>query len=192
LAYVSSHNNKVNENIITNNGRDIYLRSRSSSNTITRNDITANELGIYIAGNNIELTETSGNSIIRNNITHNDLGIYTEYCGINIIHHNNFINNTEQWDDVGFTPWPFSLPISRSIWDDGNKGNYWSNYNGTDNDGDGIGDAPYILDENNQDNYPLVNPTIIPEFPSWIILPLLITATLLIIICKQKLPKTSN
>jgi len=29
----------------------------------------------------------------------------------------------------------------------------------------------------------------IPEFPSWIILPLLITATLLIIICKQKLPK---
>jgi len=168
------------------------LRSRSSSNTITRNDITANELGIYIAGNNIELTETSGNSIIRNNITHNDLGIYTEYCGINIIHHNNFINNTEQWDDVGFTPWPFSLPISRSIWDDGNKGNYWSNYNGTDNDGDGIGDAPYILDENNQDNYPLVNPTIIPEFPSWIILPLLITATLLIIICKQKLPKTSN
>ena len=29
----------------------------------------------------------------------------------------------------------------------------------------------------------------IPEFPSWIVLPLLITATLLIIICKQKLPK---
>jgi len=33
---------------------------------------------------------------------------------------------------------------------------------------------------------------IIPEFPSWIILPLLITATLLIIICKQKLHKTAN
>jgi len=29
----------------------------------------------------------------------------------------------------------------------------------------------------------------IPEFPSWIILPLLITATLVIIICKQRLPK---
>jgi len=29
----------------------------------------------------------------------------------------------------------------------------------------------------------------IPEFPSWIILPLLITATLLILICKHKLPK---
>jgi hypothetical protein len=32
----------------------------------------------------------------------------------------------------------------------------------------------------------------IPEFPSWVILPLLITATLLIIICKQKLPKTAK
>jgi len=33
---------------------------------------------------------------------------------------------------------------------------------------------------------------IIPEFPSWIILPLLITATLVIIIYKKRLPKTSN
>lgn len=33
---------------------------------------------------------------------------------------------------------------------------------------------------------------VIPEFPSWIILPLLITATLLIIIYKQKLPKTPS
>ena len=32
----------------------------------------------------------------------------------------------------------------------------------------------------------------IPEFPSWIILPLLLTATALIIICKQKLHKTAN
>ena len=29
----------------------------------------------------------------------------------------------------------------------------------------------------------------IPEFPQWIILPLLITATVVAIICKQKLPK---
>jgi len=32
----------------------------------------------------------------------------------------------------------------------------------------------------------------IPEFPSWVILPLLLTATLLILICKQRLPKTTN
>jgi N-acetylneuraminic acid mutarotase len=32
----------------------------------------------------------------------------------------------------------------------------------------------------------------VPEFPSWIILPLLITSTLVIIICKRRLPKTSR
>jgi hypothetical protein len=32
----------------------------------------------------------------------------------------------------------------------------------------------------------------IPEFPSWIILPLLIATTLLSIICKQRLPKADN
>ena len=32
----------------------------------------------------------------------------------------------------------------------------------------------------------------IPEFPSWIILPLLVTATLVIIICKRRLPKSSS
>jgi hypothetical protein len=32
----------------------------------------------------------------------------------------------------------------------------------------------------------------IPEFPSWVILPLVITATLVILICKQRLPKTSS
>ena len=32
----------------------------------------------------------------------------------------------------------------------------------------------------------------IPEFPSWTILPLLIAATLVVIICKKKLPKTSS
>ncbi len=66
-------------------------------------------------------------------------------------------------------------------------GNYWNDYNGTDNDDNGIGDTPYIIDEDNQDIYPLMEPVTIPEFPSWIILPLLMTATLGIIICKKRL-----
>ena len=36
--------------------------------------------------------------------------------------------------------------------------NYWSDYNGTDIDGDGIGDTPYIINDENQDKYPLIEP----------------------------------
>jgi len=45
-----------------------------------------------------------------------------------------------------------------TTWDNGCEGNYWSIYNETDLNRDGIGDTPYIIDGNNQDNYPLMNP----------------------------------
>ena len=46
--------------------------------------------------------------------------------------------------------------------------NYWSDYEGIDSDGDGIGDSPYVIDEFNQDNQPLINPVQIlpPPFHS--------------------------
>jgi hypothetical protein len=71
-------------------------------------------------------------------------------------------------------------------WDNGAEGNYWNNYNGTDNNGDEIGDTPYIIAESNQDNYPLIN--IIPEFPS--LIPLLFAFTVLAVtlaILKRKI-----
>jgi RHS repeat-associated protein len=37
-------------------------------------------------------------------------------------------------------------------------GNYWSDYDGVDGDGDGLGDTPYIIDADNQDEHPLVIP----------------------------------
>jgi hypothetical protein len=58
---------------------------------------------------------------------------------------------------------------SINVWDDGypSGGNYWSDYDATDfysgpyqneTGRDGIGDTAYVIDENNQDNYPLVKP----------------------------------
>jgi hypothetical protein len=67
---------------------------------------------------------------------------------------------------------------ARYIWDNGTIGNYWSDYNGTDQNNDGIGDVPYSFnafssmglgDIINIDNYPLMKPPVnieaILDFP---------------------------
>jgi len=78
-------------------------------------------------------------------------------------------------------------PDYANLWDNGHKGNYWSDYNGTDANHDGTGDTPYIIDTNNTDNYPLMTSYIILEFPSFLILPLFFIATLLAVtICRRK------
>jgi len=61
--------------------------------------------------------------------------------------------------------------MSNNTWDNGypSGGNYWSNYTDADlysgpyqneTGSDGIGDTPYVIDAENQDNYPLMNPWI--------------------------------
>jgi len=52
---------------------------------------------------------------------------------------------------------------SKNIWDNGWEGNYWSDYTGKDRNGDEIGDTPYVIDENNRDNYPIMNPWTLEE-----------------------------
>ncbi|WGM89872.1 MAG: NosD domain-containing protein [Candidatus Bathyarchaeum tardum] len=179
-----SNNNTVSGNIIKGNHNAGIRLICGSSNTISGNIIVENDEGISIWG-------TAGNTIAWNNITNNKRGIYVETSGINLIHHNNFVDNTNDSWDYGYTPWPFQLPFSENIWDDGKEGNYWGTYNGTDNNMDGIGDTPHVLYENNTDNFPLMQPAElpieIPEFRSWTILPILIMATLTIILAKKRM-----
>ena len=91
------------------------------------------------------------NIIERNTIKSNDCGILLQSYKWNKIFHNNFINNSNNAE--GF----FS---SNNLWYDPltKTGNYWSDYNGTDNNRDGIGDIPYNVWENEQDLYPLIHP----------------------------------
>jgi len=96
----------------------------------------------------------------------NENGVFLFSSYNNSVYGNSFINNTHQvYDNVWLNPWLPQL-LSVNFWDNITIGNYWSDYNGTDSDGDGIGDTPYIIDDKNQDNYPLMEPAIIPELAS--------------------------
>jgi len=120
-AYLTaySNSNKVSGNIFKDNNSGIRL-FYGTSNIISGNILTENDEALSIWGT------SSGNTIEYNNITYNYKGIHIEVTGINIIHHNNFVDNTYDWWDYGLTPWPFQLPFSVNTWDDGLEGNYWT------------------------------------------------------------------
>ncbi len=137
-----SSNNSISHNHITaSNYYGIWL-DHSSDNNISRNHIADNNVGIKLA-------TAFENSIFYNNFIDNNVGIKLVTASRNSIFHNNFINNTNQALQEGVYP-------SINTWDDGCKGNYWSDYTGVDSNNDGIGDTPYVIDKNNQDNYPLI------------------------------------
>ena len=114
-------------------------------------------------GFGIWLNCSSHNIITGNSVANNCEGIVLSFSSNNnIIFHNNFINNARQ----------ASISESASVWDDGypSGGNYWSDYTGVDyysgpyqneTGSDGIGDTPYVIDEDNIDRYPLVEPWLI-------------------------------
>jgi parallel beta-helix repeat protein len=123
----------------------------TSNNIITGCSVSDNIVGILLSGDS--------NTITSNYIARNEQGIF---FGVNtpgdeplniVLTHNSFVDN-----DVHFSGCfceGYNTTEAVHTWDDGKQGNYWSDYNGTDADGDGVGDTPYVIDVQNQDRYPL-------------------------------------
>ncbi|MFA5364293.1 MAG: NosD domain-containing protein [Candidatus Bathyarchaeia archaeon] len=206
-------------NLIEKNVASNILLSYAHSNNITKNRCERIEIGSHgmskqniISENVVNGKETpyndggilipfgSDNLLYGNNITNfgngkSALFINVMNSGNNTFYRNNFVNNSVQVD--------ISKPGAdekTNFWDNGKEGNYWSDYYGTDANGDGIGDTPFIIDENRQDNYPLMEPFVlsgdipedIPEFSSWLILPILASVAAMEFLYKRKLAKTPN
>ncbi len=172
---VGEENNGIFENTITNNwGSGLSLSGRG--HTIQNNSISNNEYsGVYVSSSavsnqildniirensqGIDLSSSSSNTVKGNSIGYNsDCGIeILSSAHDNIIYQNNLYKNEQNARD-GTTP-------ESNQWDDGEKGNYWDDYQGNDTDHNGIGDTPYPVpprywweDVSNYDNYPLMEP----------------------------------
>lgn len=144
----------------------------SSNITILNNTISGcgrvdNSMGPISAA--VFLISGHSNLIMGNTIKDNEIGLIVT-AETTQIYNNSFIDNhydVHEWGALGF-----GSIKSKAVFDNGTIGNYWSNYDGTDSDGDKIGDTPYVIDENNQDMYPVVNleeTTAIPKPLLWAI-----------------------
>ena len=173
--------NLIANNSITNNLNGVHGELWCDS-TIVGNDIMDNLLGIWVGpysmrntivsndirnqwSEGVSMWQSSYNTIVGNNITDNNqgghwAGIVVGFSSYNEFFHNNIVNKGKQIDVQGEVV---------NTWDDGypSGGNYWSDYTGVDlysgvyqNEtvSDGIGDTPYVIDADNRDRYPLINP----------------------------------
>ncbi|TET65074.1 hypothetical protein E3J49_02475 [Candidatus Bathyarchaeota archaeon] len=144
----------------SNNSYGIYLQD-SRGNIIESNCCFENWVGIClqdseynVAENNIaencekgfSLYKADNNNLRSNTVSHNLYGIRLYSSHFNEFFHNNLIENSNQADLIN---------SHSNVWDNGCEGNYWSNYNGTDLNGDGIGDTD--LPWEGLDYYPLAN-----------------------------------
>uniref|UniRef100_UPI000AF80FF0 NosD domain-containing protein n=1 Tax=Methanosarcina horonobensis TaxID=418008 RepID=UPI000AF80FF0 len=136
---IEKRNCMISNNTFSNNkGAGIFLFSGAANTTITRNTISSNNYSIE----------------------------FYKTVEVNTIYLNNFINNIPTiysgTTAPALTYWNSTTPIKYTYSSKtytGYMGNYWSDYAGTDTNGDGIGDTPYVLPDNlGADNYPLMQP----------------------------------
>lgn len=129
---------------ITDGRCGIFL-NKVENCTISDNKISNQEVGIYLF--------ESGNNLLSNNMVYSNMD-----CGIKLLasHGNvicgNYFNNVENARDNKFNTWNDS------------KGNYWSDYEGSDENGDGMGDTPYAVNSEigSMDYMPLIEYTSAP------------------------------
>jgi len=151
-----------------------------SNSHVHRNNITKNVIGVQFYGGN------NNSDVYNNNILNNQIGVNLENmmlfatygAGSNTKNYNNnlidndknaFVQHTNRYWNV--TAYNETYGEGKVIgngttivsWDNGYAGNYWSDYqtkypNASEIDSSGIGNAPYPIDENNTDHYPLLLP----------------------------------
>ena len=170
-----SNGNNIQKNIINNNNYGIKIDTNSHAINITDNNVMGNK------NHGIQINEKSTGFIINNNTIANN-----GECGIciNDVSHSSIVTlNMVSNNAIGIKSYGFSdgnlfhqnsiidndlnaFDSSIDHWDNYVLGNYWSDYDGQDENEDGIGDTPYYIPGgDNKDRYPLMKPWQPPSKP---------------------------
>ena len=140
FLYTSSQNNIVSENICDSNGDGgIRVQEQANSNEIVGNTFKDNAYGIELVGDSDNNT-IYFNKFISNNVSNK----YT-------------LGTANKWFSSGLMQYTYQNQTYSSY-----VGNYWSDYSGSDSDGDGIGNSSYSTGEGSghYDDYPLISSSI--------------------------------
>ena len=157
IYLVGSIGNRLENNVAKQNIYGIHLQE-SNGNALIGND-SSDHLYPGPGGYGINLVESDDNVIKENVLAENlNQGIWLINSTGNLIFLNDLIGNKHNGVEENVGP-----GTGNNIWYNpgSNKGNYWSDYNGQDADGDGIGDTPHPIKgfgSGAEDRYPSVNP----------------------------------
>jgi len=156
-VWVNGSDQTVCANNITHGG----LIVTGNNNTLYANNVTGYSKNSprYYQLHKIDMTEIQAAPYALSMGRSNDSVDYKvtgENYANNTFYHNNF-NGTilRLWDGVS----------GPNFWSTAGQGNYWSNYRGTDADGDGIGDTPYLMDTRDSEYKPLNGTEIVDSHP---------------------------
>ncbi|WOF15312.1 PGF-pre-PGF domain-containing protein [Methanoplanus sp. FWC-SCC4] len=134
----SAVNNLLESNTITDSQRVFGILGISTGNRFIKNDISRiSYTAIYMGG-----AKSTGNIFSMNSFNvPSDKIIYDR-------------DNTAQiWKENSQTSYSYNGRNFKNF-----AGNYWTGYEGQDQDGNGIGDTPFTINDANIDEYPLVKP----------------------------------
>jgi parallel beta-helix repeat protein len=148
IAIWNSSNNTLSGNNMSllGHGSDGIEMNECWNNTLCDNIVVGGNNGIELWASTEWFTE---DTIIRNEVLENYYGMSITNCEDNLFENNNFVNNThsitaDYGGRSGVNSW---------------KENYWSDYNGFDTDGDGIGESWYHNSTSDDcDLSPLIHP----------------------------------
>lgn len=180
--YLEGSYNRIEDNTLE--GSSVIILANANHNTIQNNSLNGPSEGIFL------ISQCTDNLFAKNNFTG-----YSNAIRMNVGRNNVFYGNLfeDNWFALEISGWgtPISADnlfygniftanstkirindVTGTRWDNGSIGNYWSDYNGLDGNGDGIGSTPYTVtaykwsnearDDINftagEDNYPLMQP----------------------------------